>query len=94
MEMDKILKKLEAFQPERIKWRTANLPEPSLKLFEDMGKAMDNAFKTQIVLSLDIDPDKIKEQTPDRIQECWVSVARMSYKYLALAGGAERERIE
>jgi hypothetical protein len=94
MEMEKILKSMEAFQPERINWREANLPEPSEELFRELGRAMNTNFKAQMILSLNIDPKTLRSDIPKPVEECWTTVARMCYKYIALAGGASTERID
>ena len=94
MEMDKILKSMETFQPERIKWWEATLPQPKEKLFEDMGKAMESAFKAQVEISLNIDPKLLQHTTPESVRDIWTVVARMCYKYIAISGGAPTERIK
>ena len=84
---------INTFKARKIEHRGVTLPPPKQELFDAMGVVMESAFKTNLLLNIDIDPALLNKESHGYMREAWSVVARTSYKYLALAAGAKVEDI-
>jgi len=77
----------------RVDHRTAQIPKPTKRLIESVGRACYGGFAASLGLSLDLnllDWDEIGSIQ----KQAWIDAARASFATISIAGGAEVHQID